>query len=208
MLICDSCDLGFHMACHSPALNTKPSGRWECFRCNPYQSAETSYFHGREPSSRNNYQMSDSGISSQSSDLSNYSYGGQQDSKQKITNGSNPHITSRSENKSLGSRYTKNGASLLPVNHSTKYPKRKSPTPNSPLKKSSTSPSSMTKRFLPILPPHLHPHTGCLPDNWEDYQPDPDIPDVSKWDPNKIKEYFSSHGFSADVFHIFVEQVI
>lgn len=126
----------------------------------------------------------------------------------KITNGSNPHITSRSENKSLGSRYTKNGASLLPVNHSTKYPKRKSPTPNSPLKKSSTSPSSMTKRFLPILPPHLHPHTGCLPDNWEDYQPDPDIPDVSKWDPNKIKEYFSSHGFSADVCHIFVEQEI
>ena len=206
MLICDSCDLGFHMACHSPALNTKPSGHWECFRCSPYQSSETAYLHGRETSSRN-YQMSDSGISSQSSDLSNYSYGGQQDSRQKMTNGSNSHVTSRSENKSLSSRFTKNGSS--PSNHTTKYPNRRSPTPNNSLKKSSSqSPKSMTKRFLPILPPHLHPHTGCLPDNWEDYQPDPDIPDVSKWDHNKIKEYFSSHGFSTDVCHIFVEQVI
>ena len=69
------------------------------------------------------------------------------------------------------------------------------------------SPSSITKRFLPILPPHLHPHTGLLPDNWEDYQPDPDIPDVSKWDHHKIKEYFTSHGFSNDICQIFVEQV-
>ena len=205
MLICDSCDLGFHMACHSPALDTKPSGRWECFRCSPFQSSETAYLHGREASSRNSH-MSDSGISSQSSDLSTGSYGAHE-SKQKMTNGSNPYIMSRSESK-LGSRYARNGPSQLsPVNHSNKKINRKSPSPNTSFNKS-TSQGSMAKRFLPILPPHLHPHTGLLPDNWEDYQPDPDIPDVSKWDHHKIKEYFASHGFSKDICQIFVEQVI
>lgn len=33
MLICDSCDLGYHMVCNKPPLPKKPSGRWECFRC-------------------------------------------------------------------------------------------------------------------------------------------------------------------------------
>lgn len=203
MLICDSCDLGFHMACHSPALDTKPSGRWECFRCSPYQPSETAYLHGREMSSRN-CQMSDSGISSQSSDLSTGSYSSH-DSRQKLTNGSNPYTMSRTENKNLSSRHTKNGSSQLsPNNYNNKHQNRKSPSPNNSFKK---SPSSMTKSFLPILPPHLHPHTGLLPDNWEDYQPDPDIPDVSKWDHHKIKEYFTSHGFSKDICQIFVEQV-
>ena len=41
------------------------------------------------------------------------------------------------------------------------------------------STSATTKRFLPLLPPHLHPHTGLLPDNWEDYEPDPTIPGKS-----------------------------
>lgn len=203
MLFCDSCDLGFHMACHSPALETKPSGRWECFRCNPFQSSQATYLQGRELSSRS-CQMSDSGISSQSSEISNCSYGAQ-NSKQNMANGSNQYILSRSENKASGSRYTKNGTSLSPANNVAKHQSKKSPSPNSSFKKS--APCSITERFLPILPPHLHPHTGLLPDNWEDYKPDPDIPDVSKWDHHKIKEYFASHGFSTDICQIFVEQV-
>ena len=61
--------------------------------------------------------------------------------------------------------------------------------------------------FFVNITPHLHPHTGQLPENWEDYESDPDIPDVSKWDQSKIKEYFANHGFTDDVCHIFVEQV-
>ena len=33
MLFCDSCDLGYHMECHVPAIMTKPQGRWECATC-------------------------------------------------------------------------------------------------------------------------------------------------------------------------------
>ena len=191
MLICDSCDLGFHMACHSPALDVKPSGRWECFRCYPFQSSDSQ-----------NCQMSDSGISSQSSDLSSYT--SQQHSTHKMTNGSNPYPSN--DRKSLGSRHPRNGSSLSPPRN--KYSNRKSPTSNKGIKKTSlSSNNSITKRFLPILPPHLHPHTGLLPDNWEDYEPDPDIPDVSQWDHIKIKDYFSSNGFSDDICTIFVEQV-
>lgn len=35
MLICDACDLGFHMYCINPPLNTVPRGLWECERCQP-----------------------------------------------------------------------------------------------------------------------------------------------------------------------------
>merc|ERR1712018_413444 len=108
MLICDSCDLGFHMPCHSPPLDTKPSGRWECFRCSPYQSTEDGYLLGRE-NSRNSH-MSESGISSQSSDLSTSSYGSYDNHKQKLTNGSNPYSLPRSDGRSTSSRYARNGA--------------------------------------------------------------------------------------------------
>ena len=33
MLFCDSCDLGYHMECHAPAITNKPQGRWECSTC-------------------------------------------------------------------------------------------------------------------------------------------------------------------------------
>ena len=33
MLFCDSCDLGYHMECHVPAITSKPQGRWECATC-------------------------------------------------------------------------------------------------------------------------------------------------------------------------------
>ena len=203
MLICDSCDLGFHMACHSPPLDVKPLGRWECFRCSPYQSSEGG------PTSNRNSQMSESGISSQSSDLSTSSYGSYDNSRQRLTNGSNPYSLPRSENRASSSRYARNGPlrdSHLPGNKS--QTRRRLASPNS--LKNSTSPTNSipnTKRFLPILPPHLHPHTGCLPDNWEDYEPDADIPDVSTWDPRRIEEYFTNHGFAKDICQIFVDQV-
>ena len=88
--------------------------------------------------------------------------------------------------------------------------RRRITSPNSLKKSPSSSPTnstSNTKRFLPILPPHLHPHTGCLPENWEDYEPDPNIPDVSTWDHNQIEEYFTNHGFAKDICQIFVDQV-
>ena len=62
-------------------------------------------------------------------------------------------------------------------------------------------------RFLPILPPHLHPHTGLLPDNWEDYDVDPHIPDVTDWEPAQIRDFFSQKGFSDSTTEIFLEQV-
>merc|ERR1719510_2594924 len=116
-------------------------------------------------------------------------------------------MLSHSENRALGPNYTKNGTHSSPSNNDIKPQGKRSYSPNLSLKESSP-PSSNKKRFLPILPPHLHPHTGLLPDNWEDYKPDPDIPDVSKWDHHQIKEYFASQGFSTAICKIFVDQEI
>ncbi|CAL1538070.1 unnamed protein product [Lymnaea stagnalis] len=33
MLFCDGCDKGYHMNCHQPPINKKPSGTWECAEC-------------------------------------------------------------------------------------------------------------------------------------------------------------------------------
>ncbi|KAI8786736.1 atherin isoform X1 [Biomphalaria glabrata] len=33
MLFCDCCDKGYHMSCHQPPVNKKPSGNWECSAC-------------------------------------------------------------------------------------------------------------------------------------------------------------------------------
>jgi len=33
MLFCDSCDRGYHMACHQPPVPARPHGRWECESC-------------------------------------------------------------------------------------------------------------------------------------------------------------------------------
>lgn len=62
-------------------------------------------------------------------------------------------------------------------------------------------------RFLPILPPHLHPRTSCLPENWEDYDIDPEVPDVSEWEPVQIRDFFSQSGFSDTLSSVFLEQV-
>ena len=64
------------------------------------------------------------------------------------------------------------------------------------------------RRFLPLLPPHMHPHTGQLPDNWEDYEPDPAIPDVTGWSAKRVHDYFVSHGFAADICQTLLEQEI
>ena len=53
-----------------------------------------------------------------------------------------------------------------------------------------TSSSPEDRRFLPLLPPHLHPHTGQFPDNWEDYELDPPIPDVAGWSACRVHDYF------------------
>ena len=35
MLLCDGCDLGFHMFCLKPRLDTVPEGQWFCKACKP-----------------------------------------------------------------------------------------------------------------------------------------------------------------------------
>ena len=64
-----------------------------------------------------------------------------------------------------------------------------------------------TRRFLPLLPPHLHPRRSALPDNWEDYDVDPQIPDVTEWEPVHLRDFFSQKGFSDALSSIFLEQV-
>ena len=120
---------------------------------------------------------------------------------------SNAYIMSRYERK-LDSKCARNGPSKLSiVNHSSKTINKKYPSPNTSFN-NSTPQGSIAKRCLPILPPNLHHHTVLLLDIWEDYEPDPDIPDISKWDHHIIKEYFSSLGFCKDICQIFVEQVM
>lgn len=62
-------------------------------------------------------------------------------------------------------------------------------------------------RFLPILPPHVHPRTSMLPEDWEDYEVDPEVPDVTEWEPMQIRDFFSQKGFSDSLSSIFLEQV-
>ena len=132
MLFCDSCDLGYHMACHSPPLLEKPTGKWECLICT---SAST---HHTPPSSP-----------------------------------PPPPVATTA---------TSGGPSLYRGEEET-------------------------SRFLPILPPHLHPHTGLLPENWEDYDVDPHIPDVSSWEPGQLRDFFRQKGFSDSTTEIFLQQV-
>ena len=139
MLFCDSCDLGYHMVCHSPPLVEKPNGKWECSLC----------------------------------------------------------------------------ASSL---QSTTPPTLPPPPPPSALAmpaKATLEPNPIFRageleentRFVPILPPHLHPHTGLLPENWEDYDVDPHIPDVTEWEPGQLRDFFSQKGFSDSTTDIFLQQV-
>ena len=131
MLFCDSCDLGYHMVCHSPPLVEKPIGKWECSLCC------TSPLQATPPM---------------------------------------PAATVKTmEPIPIGFR-----AGELEEN----------------------------TRFLPILPPHLHPHTGLLPENWEDYDVDPHIPDVTEWEPSQLRDFFSQKGFSDSTTDIFLQQVI
>jgi len=62
--------------------------------------------------------------------------------------------------------------------------------------------------FLPILPPHIHPRTSMLPENWEDYDVDPRIPDVSEWQPVQLRDFFTKKGFSDALSAVFLEQDI
>ena len=62
-------------------------------------------------------------------------------------------------------------------------------------------------KFIPLLPPHLHPHTGVLPANWEEYPLDPDIPDVKDWQANQVANYFVRHGLSHEQAAVFLREV-
>ncbi|XP_046851077.1 histone acetyltransferase KAT6A-like [Xenia sp. Carnegie-2017] len=33
LLFCDACDKGYHMQCHTPKLQSMPTGKWACFNC-------------------------------------------------------------------------------------------------------------------------------------------------------------------------------
>lgn len=75
------------------------------------------------------------------------------------------------------------------------------PPPNSKVKEEENA------LFLPILPPHIHPRTSMLPENWEDYDVDPRIPDVSEWQPVQLRDFFTKKGFSDALSAVFLEQV-
>lgn len=46
-----------------------------------------------------------------------------------------------------------------------------------------------------------------LPEDWEDYEVDPEVPDVTEWEPMQIRDFFSQKGFSDSLSSIFLEQV-
>ena len=144
MLFCDSCDLGYHMACHSPPIEMKPAGKWECCSCTVTLTSAASV------------------------------------SVPPTSAASNGDTTTAEE-----------------------------PAPCTAVAKTLTTKEHEEEnaRFLPILPPHLHPHTGLLPENWEDYEVDPHIPDVSEWEPIQIRDFFSKKGFSAALSDVFLDQV-
>jgi hypothetical protein len=150
MLFCDSCDMGYHMACHCPPLMEKPMGKWECSNC----SSSTM----QQPGSNS-------------------------------------------------------AAAAAAAAAAPPPPTNKQPPPNTnghekPPPPTEEADDDENARFLPILPPHLHPHTGLLPENWEDYEEDPHIPDVSEWEPIQVRDFLSKKGFSDDTSDIFVEQVV
>jgi len=47
-----------------------------------------------------------------------------------------------------------------------------------------------------------------LPENWEDYDVDPRIPDVSEWQPVQLRDFFTKKGFSDALSAVFLEQDI
>jgi hypothetical protein len=71
----------------------------------------------------------------------------------------------------------------------------------------SESAGACDSTFLPVIPPQLHPAKGLLPPNWEDFPPDPKIPDVTEWNVKQVAEYFSQNGFSREQVDSFLEKV-
>ena len=169
MLICDSCDLGFHMDCHKPPLARAPSGRWECFKCIPRSAQSMPPPPTGEAKSRTPNRLEGQAGAAMAVRVT-HSAG-----QEVITNGLR----------------AKGGEDF-----------------HAPSKEGSPGKDQTATRFLPILPPHYHPHTGSLPENWEDYEPDPNIPDVSGWDCAKIREYFEDNGFPPNVCQTLIDQEI
>ncbi len=71
-------------------------------------------------------------------------------------------------------------------------------------------------RFLPVvapasrsgdLPPQLHPHSGLVPNNWEEFPLDPSIPDVTEWSAAQVASYFAGQGFPQQLAELFQREV-
>ncbi|XP_028512688.1 tyrosine-protein kinase BAZ1B [Exaiptasia diaphana] len=41
LLLCDECNLGFHLFCLRPALTKIPKGEWKCMSCRPVSTARS-----------------------------------------------------------------------------------------------------------------------------------------------------------------------
>ena len=80
--------------------------------------------------------------------------------------------------------------------------------PKAKKKRDSSASSSSSTRMLPLLPPHLHPHTGQLPENWEEYPVDGSIPEVCDWRPLQVSDYLVSRGISPDHANVFINEEI
>lgn len=58
LLFCDSCDKGYHMACHNPPVSIKPKGKWLCGQCkiekkSPPSGKEKTAMVAESPSGKN-----------------------------------------------------------------------------------------------------------------------------------------------------------
>lgn len=83
-------------------------------------------------------------------------------------------------------------------------PKAAEPAPKAYLPRAPHTVGTLTA----AAPQPWHPQSDQTPANWEDYEPDPTIPNVSKWNEKEIRDYFSALGFSDETCRIFVDQVI
>ena len=72
--------------------------------------------------------------------------------------------------------------SASPLNH----PPPPRPPPPPMLPPAAAQPGQ--NRFMPVIPPHLHPNSGNLPANWENFAADPHIPDVSGWSAHQVSD--------------------
>ncbi len=59
----------------------------------------------------------------------------------------------------------------------------------------------------PRLPSQLHPSSGLVPGNWEEFPVDESIPDVGGWSPRQVCDYLTEQGMAEHVAQIFPREV-